>query len=103
MRLLHYKSFTYFEDDDYLSFVIESEKGYYFSIYDKDEDYETEKEEYIKQCLTPKMEPIIIYDNKFNTTYETKYNFVEDLLKDCGKHFSDVTKIIKVEVRYERK
>ena len=88
--------------DDYLSFVIERERGYYFSIYDEDEDYETEKEEYIKQCLTPKMEPIIIYDNKFNTTYETKYNIVEDLLKDCCKIFSDVTKIIKVEVRYER-
>jgi len=90
--------------DHYLSFVIERENGYYFSIYDEDEeDYETKIEEYIKECLTPKMEPIIIYDNKFNKTYETKYkSFVEDLLKDCGKHFSDVTKIIKVEVRYDR-
>jgi hypothetical protein len=50
------------------------------------------------------MEPIIIYDNKFNkSTYETKYkSIVENFIKNCGKNFSDITKIIKVEKIYER-
>jgi hypothetical protein len=94
----------YFEDD-YLSFVVDTERGYYMDIYDEDEeDYETNVNEYIKQCLTPKMEPIIIYNGAFNkSNYDTKYkSIVESLIKDCGKKFSDITKIIKVEVRYER-
>lgn len=95
----------YFEDNDYLSFVVDRERGYYFNIYDEDEeDYETKLNEYIKECLTPKMDPIIIYDNQFkNSTYETKYkSIVENFMKDCGRLFSDITKIIKVEVRSER-
>ena len=95
----------YCQDDNYLSFVIDSERGYYIDMYDEDEeDYETKVNEYIKECLTPKMEPIIIYNDKFNkSTYETKYKaMVEKFINDCGKEFSDITKIIKVEVRYER-
>ena len=96
----------YFEDDDYLCFVIGTERGYYMNIYDEDEEeYETKLNEYLKECLTPKMEPIILYNNgAFNkSTYETKYkSIVENFMKDCGKVFSDITKIIKVEDRYER-
>ena len=95
----------YFEDNHYLRFVIDSERGYYHHVnVEYDEDYETKVNEYIKVCLTPKIEPIVIYDNKFNkSTYETKYkSMVEDFMKDRGKMFSDITKIIKVEKIYER-
>jgi len=96
----------YFEDDDYLSFVVGTERGYYIDIYDEDEeDYERKINDYIKECLTPKMKPIIIYNNGvFNKpTYETKYKYiVENFMNDCGKKCSDITKIIKIEDRYER-
>ena len=95
----------YCENDDYLTLEIDRERGYYYYVYDSDEDdYETKVNEYIKECLTPKMEPIIIYDNKFNkSTYETKYkSIVENFIKNCGKNFSDITKIIKVVKIYER-
>ena len=94
----------YFEDDDYLCFVVETERGYYMDIYDEDEeDYETKVNEYKKKCLTPDIEPIIIYNGAFNkSASETKYkSIVENFMNDCGKKFSDITKIIKVEHRYE--
>ena len=94
----------YFEDD-YLNCLLDRERGYYFNIYDEDEeDYETKVNEYRRKCLTPKMESILIYNNQFNnSTYETKYkSIVENFMKDCGRLFSDITKIIKLEVRYER-
>lgn len=93
-------------DDDHLNFILDSESGYYNILYDEDEeDYEIKVAKYIKQCLTVKTEPIIIYNNnKFNKlTSETKYkSMVEQFINDCGKTFSDITKIIKVEERFER-
>ena len=95
----------YCENDDYLRFVIDREKRYYHYVYDSDDEaYETEVNEYIKKCLTPQTEPIVLFNNKFiKSNYETKYkSIVERFIKDCGKKFSDITKIIKVEQRYER-
>lgn len=93
-------------DDEHLNFILDSERGYYINLYDEDEeDYEIKVAEYIKQCLTVKTEPIIIYNNnKFNKlASETKYkSMVEHFINDCGKTFSDITKIIKVEERFER-
>lgn len=92
-------------DDEYLRFIVGTEKGYYMDIYDEDEEYyETKINEYMINCSPPKIESIIIYDNKFNkSTYETKYKYiVENFMKDCGKKFSDIIKIIKIEERYER-
>ena len=96
----------YCENDYYLSLEIDRERGYYHYVYDSDdEDYETKVDEYIKKCLIPIMKPIILYNNnKFNkSNYETKYkSIVEKYMNDYGKQFSDITKIIKVELRYER-
>ena len=96
----------YFENDDVLSLEIDRESGYYYYAYDSDdEDYETKVEEYIKECLTPNMESINIYcNNKFNkSNHETKYkSIVEKFMNERGRKFSDITKIIKVEERYER-
>lgn len=99
---------VYFEDEDYSSLEVEREcRGCYYddNVFDESkEDYETKVNEYIKECLTPKMKPVVIYDNNFNKPlYEIKYKpIVENFMKDCGKKISDITKIIKVEVRYER-
>ena len=95
----------YFEDD-YLCCIVGSERGYYMDLYDEDEeDYELKVNEYTKECLTPKMEPIILYNGSFNkSSYETKYkSIVENFMNDCGKKFSDITKIIKIEDRYENR
>ena len=101
-KVLH----IYCEDDDYLRFILGTERGYYLDLYDEDEeDYKTKVNEYIKGCLTPKMNPIIIYNNGVfsKPTYETKYkSMIEHFMKDCHKKYSDITKIIKVEERYER-
>ena len=55
----------YFSDNEYLGMELEREKVYFGKInLDEDEDdYEQKYNEYIKDVLTPKMEPIIIYDN----------------------------------------
>jgi hypothetical protein len=100
----------YFKDEDgdrdnYLSFVIDRENGYYYYLYDSDDEtYEKKVADYINDCLTPKMKPIILFDNKFiNSKCESKYKLiVEQFMKENGKNFNDITKIIKVENRYER-
>jgi hypothetical protein len=51
------------------------------------------------------MQPITIYDNgEFNKpTSEAKYkSIIETRMNRGGKTWSEITKIIKVEVRYER-
>ena len=89
-------------NDEFLSFEVDRERGYF--NYMSDEDDETKMDEYIKHVLTPKTEPIIIYNNGFNKpTSEKKYkSIIERLLNDSGKSWSEITKIIKIEVRYER-
>ena len=71
--------------------------------YDEDEeDYQEKMNEYIKITLTPRMKPILIYNNNsFNTsTFEIKYKTtVENELHDYDKKWSEITKIVKVEVR----
>ena len=93
---------------NFLTFEIDNQKGYYYISYDEDDDdYEIKVNEYIKKCLTPSIEPIIIYDNnKFiKPTYETKYKYIVEQFMEHygnGKKFNNITKIIKVEDRYER-
>jgi len=97
----------YFDDNDVLNFEIERERGYFLNdIGDEDEDdYDKKWEEYIKGVLTPQMKPIIIYNNgMFNKPMsETKYkSIIEQFIKDHGNKWSEITKIIKEEGRYER-
>ena len=96
----------YYNDNNYLYVELDINRRYYNYQYDEDEeDYEKKVNAYIKDILTPLMEPIIIYNNnKFNTSIlETKYKFiVENEIHNYGKLWCEITKIIKVELRYER-
>jgi hypothetical protein len=96
----------YYNDIDYLVVELERERGYYIFQYDEDfNDYDDKINEYIKDCLTPKMKPIIIYsNNSFNkVNSETKYKIlIENEINNYGKKWCEITKIIKVEDRFER-
>lgn len=105
--ILHVLRIYYNENNyDYLSIELERQRGYYSYEYDEDEeDYETKVNAYIKTCLTPQMGPIVIYDhNKFcQSRFEPKYkSMIEDEMNNYGKTWSQITKIIKVESRFER-
>ena len=103
VKLLH---IYYNDDDQVVTIELERQRGYYHYDYDEDEDdYESKVDEYIKYVLTPEMNPINIYTNcEFNKPlFETKYKtLVENKLSTNGKKWSEITKIIKVEERYER-
>jgi hypothetical protein len=87
---------------------LEHERGYYWfrSLLDEDEDgYETEFDVYIEKILEPSMKPIVLYSNNtFNKlSSESKYKkIIEDEIKLFNKTWNDVSKILKVENRYER-
>jgi chromosomal replication initiation ATPase DnaA len=95
-------------DKMFSSINLEHEKRYYWfsTLLDEDEDgYDTEYAEYIKQTLEPTMKPIVIYsDNSFTKlSFENKYKkLIENEIKICNKTFNDVSKILKIEHRYER-
>jgi len=96
-------------NDKEISYInIEHERGYYWfmSVLDEDEDeYHAELAQYIKDTLTPSMKPILIYSNNtFNKlSFENKYKkIIEDEIKMFNKTLNDVTKILKIEDRYER-
>jgi hypothetical protein len=95
--------------DVVLSYVrLEHERGYYWfsSTLDEDEDgYETEFERYRQESLTPRMKPIVIYSkNAFRkVSFENKYKqLIDDELDSLNKTFDDVSRIVKIENRYER-
>jgi hypothetical protein len=96
----------YYNDTDYLVVELERERCYYYFQYDEDsDDYDDKINEYIKGCLTPEMKPIIIYSsNSFNkVNSETKYkSLIENEINSYGKKWCEITKIIKVESRFER-
>jgi hypothetical protein len=85
---------------------LEHERGYWYDLFDEDEDgYEERLRQYKDERLEPQMAPIIIYSNKsFNKlSLEYKYKkIIEDDLKSFNKTLNDVSKIIKIENRYER-
>ena len=87
---------------------LEREKGYFWfsPSMDEDEDgYADELAEYIKQTLEPAMKPIDIYSNRAfrKPSFEAKYKtLVERELISVRKTLADVSKIVKVESRYER-
>lgn len=99
----------YYNDsgNDYLELEIHRERGY-FDDYQFDEDaddFEDKLNDHIKEVLTPKVEPIVIYsNNRFNkSSCESKYKTrVENEINKDGKNWSDLNKIVKVEERRER-
>jgi len=102
---------VFYNDNDYLEIELKRRKGYYVDEDDLDEDeaeadYNERTNEYIKYTLTPKMKPIIIYNNNSFSKpfFEKKYkSIVENVITNMyDKQWGDVTKIIKVEERRER-
>jgi hypothetical protein len=96
----------YYNDEDYLDIELERERGDYYWEYDEDEDdYDEKVAAYKKDILTPRMQPIMIYnDGAFKKPmFETKYEtLVKDELTKYGKNWTEITRIVKVEQRYER-
>ena len=96
----------YYNDNDYLRVELERERGYFNYYYDEDEeDYEDKVNKYIKDILTSQMKPIIIYsNNSFNKlSSETKYKIIiQNEINEYDKKWCEITKILKVEERFER-
>lgn len=90
-------------DTNHLEIVLERERGYFgYEEFDEDaDDYEESIKAYIATVLTPKMKPIIIYENgRFRKEIcELKYkSLIEKEISD----WSSIERIVKVEKRYER-
>jgi hypothetical protein len=65
LKLLH----IYYNETDYVEVELARERGYYDDLqFDEDaDDYEEKVTEHIRDRLTPKTEPIVIYiNNRFN-------------------------------------
>lgn len=102
-KLLH----VFFNETDYLEIQLDIERGYFDDLqFDEDaDDYDEKVVEHIKEVLTPKVAPIMIYENgSFNkSSCESKYRLmVETEIFEHDKVWSDIIKIIKVEERRER-
>jgi hypothetical protein len=86
---------------------IEIDKGYFYDI-DIDEDdprYDKAVEQMEKDCLTPSMESIIVYENGLfkNVSIEKKYkDLIEIEMKKHNVIWDYIIKIVKKETRYER-
>ena len=96
---------VYYSDNEYLEVEINRERCYYDDTqFDEDaDDYDKQLNNYIKDVLTVKAEPIIIYNGVFNkSSCESKYKDpVQNELNKHNKTWSDVIKIVKVEKRYD--
>lgn len=102
VKLLH----VYYNDSNYLEVELQRTRGYYVEDpEDLDEDEEDSDERmnnYVSYTLTPKMKPIMIYNNGFSKPhFESKYkSLVENILiTTYNRTWSEITKIIKVEER----
>ena len=91
---------------------IEKNNGYfYFDLDEDDYEYDEKYKEYVKEILTPRMIPIIIYaQNQFvNSKLENKYKvLLEEELNMHNKSnenkidWKDIIDITKIEKRSER-
>jgi hypothetical protein len=102
---IHYNDINN-DSNDYLEIELDRQRCYYDEYqFDEDaEDFEEQLNAYIEYILQPKVDPIIIYFNgNFNkSSCESKYKtLIENEIAKIDKKWSDITKIIKVEKRYE--
>ena len=102
VKVLH----IYYNEIDYLDFELNRERGYYYYQFDKDEEnYEDKVSEYINDILTPKIKPIMLYENNnfIQLSFETKYKtIVDNEINKNNMRWDHIHKIVKVEKRYER-
>jgi hypothetical protein len=95
----------YYNEIDYLHFVLDKQKSNYYCHCDEDElSYDQEVLENRKKSLIVYKNPIIIYDKpNFNKLLcEQKYkHIVESLINEHDKKWNEVTKIIKIEEKIE--
>ena len=96
-------------NDEIMSYInLEHEIGYYWFVLGLDEDedgYHATVAQYIETTLEPSMKPIMIYSNNsfIKLSFENKYKkIIDDELNSLKKTWDDVTKILKIENRYER-
>jgi len=97
----------FFHNDSSRKYIqLEHNRGYFYDINidSDDEDYARRQEDSEKEQLTPKMKPILIYENNnfSKPIFEEKYKqlILQNLPKD--KTWTDIKKIMKSESRYER-
>jgi len=85
---------------------LKREKGYFIETYDEDqEDYETVMNENRKNCMIPRMKPILIYTNNtfLNPTFEKKYKtIIEEHIVKYFQKWKNIKEIKKIEERYLR-
>ena len=97
----------------YLLIELETDKGYFnFNLDEDDPNYDEEYKKYVKESLTPKMKPIIIYEkSKFtNNILENKYMMCIqkelDIYNKNNKNnkgkWENILDIQKIELRDER-
>jgi HD superfamily phosphohydrolase len=103
LKLLH----IYYSETDYVELELTRERGYYDDLqFDEDaDDYDEKVSEHIREMLTPKTEPIVIYiNNRFNklSCAEKYKTIIETEINQRDKKWCEITKIIKVEERQER-
>jgi len=96
----------YYTETDYLDVELTRERGYYYYQFDEDEEhYENKVSEYINDILTPKMKPIMLYENNnfIQLSFETKYKtIIDNEINKNNMIWDHIHKIVKVEERYER-
>ena len=97
----------YYSETDYVEVELTRERGHYDDLpFDEDaDDYGEKVSEHIREMLTPKTEPIVIYNNgRFNKlSCAEKYStLIENEINQRDKTWSEITKIVKVEKRQER-
>jgi hypothetical protein len=101
LKVLH----IYYNETDYLDIELNREKGYYYSYDSDEENYEDKVSDYINDILTPKMKPIMLYENNnfIQPSFETKYKtIIDNEINKNNMRWSHIHKIVKVEERYER-
>jgi hypothetical protein len=103
------KDLELYDKDKLFSIInLDHQKGYFFfsPLLDEDEEgYDNEFSIYLEDILEPRMEPILIYSNNSfkKLSFENKYKeIIDSHLNLYNKTLSDVTKIVKIENRYER-
>ena len=98
---IYYNNYDYC-DNKYLEIELVNERRYYNNYDENEKDCKKNTNEYKNNF---RMKPIIIYNNNiFNElSFDIKYrNIIENEINKYDKHWYEVTKVVKIEERYER-